>query len=361
MSRGMTEPFPVQLADVSLPFRCVDAGVKPDAHAAEQFHHAWPSYRRWYLHQGEEQRPTYAECRNAIQTWMPELSDDYETFVEAVGGGDLEARFLSHWCPPSLVTACSIGMIDAPLPLLVRNYDYPPALTDALALRTHWSGQSIIGMADCGWGLMDGVNAAGLCIAISFGGRREVGRGFGIGLIVRYLLQVASSTAEAIERAKALPVQMSYNVAMIDASGHRSVLHLAPDRPPRQSHFAYCANRQGTTEWESHAEYCGTVEREEYLASLVAFPWAERHEFESAFLRPPLYRPLHESTWGTVYTASYQPNSGSLTLLWPGESWSLSVHETTGEERPRTVTAMVPDLQATWYETPQPHPMPFLI
>jgi predicted choloylglycine hydrolase len=348
------EPFPVHVADVTLPFRLIEAGIEPGPAAAEQFHRAWPSYRRWFLHDGEEARPSFADCRDAVRSWMPEIYDDYLAFVAAVGGGDLEARFLSHWCPPPLVTACSIALLDVPAPLLVRNYDYPPSLCDALALRTHWSGRSVIGMADCGWGLMDGMNDAGLSIAISFGGRRDVGRGFGIGLVVRYLLQVATTTADAVARLTDLPVQMSYNVAIVDALGDRRVVHVAPDRPATASPFAFAANRQGETEWARHADYCNTVVREDYLASLVSFPLMDGAQLVSAFLRPPLYRPLFESTWGTVYTTSYEPTSGVMTLLWPDDHWAFSVHGTEVGERPRTVAALLPDLSAIRGETPHP-------
>ncbi len=348
------EPFPVRIADVTLPFRCVDAGSHPGVAAAEQFRLAWPSYRRWFLHDGEEARPSFADCRDAVRSWMPEIYDDYLAYVDAVGGGDLEARFLSHWCPPPLVTACSIAMLGAPAPLLLRNYDYPPSLCDALALRTHWSGRSVIGMADCGWGLMDGMNDAGLSIAISFGGRRDVGRGFGIGLVVRYLLQVAATTAEAVARLADLPVQMSYNVAMVDALGDRRVVQVAPDRPPRTSPFAFAANRQGETEWPRHAEYCNTVEREDYLSSLLSFPLTDHEGLVSAFLRPPLYRPLVESTWGTVYSAAYEPQTGAMTLLWPDDAWTMSVHGSDEGERARTVAALLPDLSAIRGEAPHP-------
>jgi predicted choloylglycine hydrolase len=337
------EPFPVHVADVELPFRCADAGTAPGVVAAEEFLRAWPSYRRWFLHKGEAERPSYAEGRQAIRTHMPELLADYDGFVESVGGGDLEARFLSHWCPPPLVAACSIAMITAPHPMLIRNYDYPPSLCDALALRTHWSGRSVIGMADCGWGLMDGINDAGLAIAISFGGRRAVGRGFGIGLVVRYLLQVCTSTVEAVERLVGLPVQMSYNVALIDAHGDHRIVQTRPDLPPVVTDRLSCANRQGATEWELHADYCNTEAREERLTSLVTFPLIESDDLVSAFLRPPLYRSLVESTWGTVYTAAYAPTSGGLTLLWPDDHWSLSVHGDEVGSRPRRVLALLPE------------------
>jgi predicted choloylglycine hydrolase len=337
------EPFPVHVADLELPFRCVDAGSSPGAVAAAEFARAWPSYRRWFLHEGEEARPSYPASRAAVARWMPELIDDYDAFVEAVGGGDLEARFLSHWCPPSLVAACSIAMIGGPRPMLIRNYDYPPSLCDALALRTHWSGRAVLGMSDCGWGLMDGINDAGVSVAISFGGRRAVGKGFGIGLVVRYLLQLASTTQEAVDLLSGIPVQMSYNIAVLDAQGVHRIVRVAPDRAAEVTSDLSCANRQGATEWPLHAEYCNTVEREEQLTALVNFPLIESDDLVSAFLRPPIYRSLAASTWGTVYTAAYAPATGGLTLLWPDDHWSLSVHGEDEGVRPRQVLALMPD------------------
>jgi predicted choloylglycine hydrolase len=355
------EPFPVHVADVELPFRCVDAGAVPGVAATAEFARSWPAYRRWYLHEGERSRPSYAACRDAVRTHLPELAADYSAFVDAVGGGDLEARFLSHWCPPPLVAACSIAMLGAPAPVLLRNYDYPPMLCDALALRTHWSGRSIIGMSDCGWGLMDGVNDAGLAVSISFGGRREVGDGFGIGLIVRALLQSAATTVEAVDRLVRIPVQMSYNVAIVDAIGDRRVVHIAPDRPARISYDVTVANRQGQTEWPEHAEYCNTVEREQRLVELAEALTVSAQDLEGAFLTPPLFRPLIDSTWGTVYTVAYEPLSGAMTLLWPDDRWDLSVHAFDEGLRPRHVRALVPEPVHVRTEVPRQEGTLFLL
>ena len=143
----------VRIRDVVLPFRLVDAGTAPGSAFAAEFAAAWSAYRGWYLREGEQARPTYAESREAVGRHLPELLDDYDRAVEVVGGGDLEARLLSQWCPPPAVAACSIAMLAAPEPYLVRNYDYPPLLFDALALRTRWSGRAVLGMADLGLGL----------------------------------------------------------------------------------------------------------------------------------------------------------------------------------------------------------------
>lgn len=354
------EEFDVHVAPIDLPFRSVDAGSRPGSVVAGEFAKAWPAYRRWYLHEGEQARPSYAECRGAIRRWMPELAADYDDLVDVVGGTDLEARFLSHWCPPPLVAACSMVIQSRPEPTLIRNYDYPPLLSDALALRTHWSGTSVLGMADCGWGLMDGVSDRGLAISIAFGGRRNVGTGFGIGLVVRYLLQVSNSTSEAVARLERVPVQMSYNVAIVDATGDHRVVHVAPDRPAVVTPAAFAANRQGETEWPEHAEYCNTVEREEVLASLVG-TGADVTRLRERFLAPPLHRSLLESTWGTLYTATYSPVTGGLILSWPDDEWFLSVHGDQCAIRPRTVYALVPESRVLRSEEPHRTRVPMVM
>ena len=355
------EPFPVHIADVLLPFRCVDAGLSPDASIAAEFARSWPSYRRWFLLEGEEPRPSYGESRDALARYMPELLGDYDAYVEAVGGGDLEARFLSHWCPPALASACSLAMLPGPRPAMVRNYDYPPALSDVLALRTHWSGRSILGMSDCGWGLMDGINDQGLTVSLAFGGRRVAGQGFGIGLVMRYLLQTCTTTAEAISRLSAVPVHLAYNVAILDAWGDARIAQVGPDRPLAVTGGHSAGNRQGDTTWPEHAAYCNTVEREETLAALVLDAQLTPEHLAEAFLVPPLYRPLSESLWGTVYTAAYAPQQGTLTLLWPGDHWMLSVYGDVEGEHPREVAALVPDATEVHLEVAQPERMLFLV
>lgn len=335
------EDLPVHPENIVIPFRSVDAGHAPGAAIEREFRYAWPAYRRWYLHEGEARRPTYAECRRAIRRHLPELLAEYDAVVAAVGGGDLQARFLSHWNPPPLATACSLAVWPGPEPALMRNYDYPPSLCDALALRTHWQGRTILGMADCAWGLVDGMNDAGLAIATAFGGRRVVGSGFGIGLVIRYLLTVCSTTAEVAARLESLPVQMSYNLGVVDATADARMLAIAPDRPVWQLPGLSAANRQGETEWPEHADYCGTVDREWALTRLLDGPEVTEAALEEAFVHPPLHRPLDASTWGTVYTAVY--TRGGLTLRWPDDSWHVPLNGSSQEEHPRMATVLVPD------------------
>ena len=89
----------------------------------------------------------------------------------------------------------------------------------------------MLGTGDCLWGLVDGVNDDGLAVSLTFGGRREVGEGFGIPLVIRYLLEVAGDVAEGIEVLRRLPHQISYNVTLCDRSGRVATVMVAPDRP----------------------------------------------------------------------------------------------------------------------------------
>ena len=79
-----------------------------------QFERLWPAYRSWYLRSGMVDRPSYVESRRALREHMPELVPVWEQLVELAGGGDVESRFLSLWCPPPYIAGCSQAVwIDA--------------------------------------------------------------------------------------------------------------------------------------------------------------------------------------------------------------------------------------------------------
>ena len=92
----------------------------------------------------------------------------------------------------------------------------------------------------------------------------------------------------------------------------------------------------------------------------MTFPLIESDDLVSAFLRPPLYRSLVESTWGTVYTAAYAPLLGAMTLLWPDDQWALSVHGDEIGEPARDGAALLPDLSALRTEAHRPQGRFFL-
>jgi predicted choloylglycine hydrolase len=246
----------------------------------------------------------------------------WERLVELAEGDALAARFLSGWCPPRYLVACSQAAWAGPDGVwLVRNYDLDPNLNEATLWRTRWLGREVLGMGECLAGLSDGLNDAGLAVSLAFGGRRVLGPGFGIPVVLRYVLEVAGNTREAVAILARVPVHMAYNVTLIDAGGEARTLHLAPDRPAEVASPAIATNHQGRIEWPELARFARTEERHAALAALVAGPTRPGTERAAAFLAPPLYATDFSRGFGTVYTAAWRPDAGEVTLRWPGRSW----------------------------------------
>ncbi len=344
------EPVPHEAA---VTFRSL-VEERPDAAVRELFGAAWPSYRRWFLRDGEHARPSYAHCLRALRTYVPELVPAYERLVESVGGGDLEARFLSLWEPTPFFSGCSIAALPGTEPGLVRNYDYVPALCETTLLTTRFDHTRTMAMTDCTWGVLDGVNGDGLAVALAFGGRRAVGRGFAITLLLRYLLEVCADVPQAIEAAWAVPVNLAYNVILADATGDSALLQLSPDHDPVISRgTVFAGNRQGKTEWHEHAVMTETVAREGAMAAALAESDLDRMRLEQVFLAEPVYRPHLRHTWGTVYTASYDPAARSVRLLWPDDVWEVRLAMPEAGERTRHTAVAMPSLFERSFDVPR--------
>jgi predicted choloylglycine hydrolase len=309
---------------IKLTFNAIDE-TGPGRRWAELFQRLWPAYRQWWLSGGDEARPPYLECRNAIREHMPEMLELYDQLVELAGGSDQAARFLSLYSPPPYLSGCSQAVWPGTEPLLVRNYDYSPRAFDAVLLRTHWQGRRVLGMSDCLIGLLDGINDAGLAVSLTFGGRRAVGSGFGIPIVLRYILQTCTTVGEATAVLQRIPCHMAYNVTVLDSARQHKTVFVSPDRPATVTDAAVATNHQHEVEWSEHATATGSVEREAYLLErLLRHPEKEK-KFLAAFHRPPLYSLNFDRGFGTLYTAVYRPEARALELTWPGFAWRQSL------------------------------------
>jgi len=297
---------------------------QPGPKWAALFDDYWPAYKKWWSREGLTTRPTYLETRRALGAHMPEIVPLWEQLCDLAGGGDLSARFLGFFGPPPYLSGCSQAVWSGDEPLLVRNYDYSPDAFDAVILRTAWQGRQVMGLTDGLFGLIDGVNDAGLAVSLTFGGRREIGPGFGVPLILRYVLQVCSNVAEAIDALRRIPCHMSYNVTVLDADRQFRTVYLAPDRDSIVTRAAVATNHQEHVEWKSHARFTASVERERFLLQRLALRKEPADKFVASFLRPPLYSTAFAAGFGTLYTAVYQPRAGRLKMLWPDHVWEFS-------------------------------------
>ena len=302
---------------------------KPGPKWAGLFAEYWPAYSRWWLKDGVSARPTYAASRAALKKHMPEILPLYDELVEVAGGGDLAARFLSFYCPPAYLSGCSQAIWPGREPVMVRNYDYLPSAFDSIVLHTRWQGRRVMGVSDGLIGLVDGVNEAGLAISLTFGGRRVIGEGFGVPLILRYVLQTCDTAEEAGEVLARVPTHMSYNVTVLDSRRHYLTAMLSPDRPAQITHAAVATNHQDGVEWVSHARFTATVERERYLLQRLTLHRDPQEKFIAHFLKPPLYSTAFDAGFGTLYTAVYRPRKRQMEIRWPGTVWSQSIRDFT--------------------------------
>ncbi len=300
--------------------------AQPGPKWAGLFHEYWPSYYRWWLREGAEARSSYLDGLRALKIHMPEMLPLYEELCDLAGGGDHASRFLSFYRPPPYLSGCSQAIWPGKEPVLVRNYDYNPRAFDSLILRTEWQGRAVMGTSDGLWGLLDGINDAGLSLSLTFGGRRVVGDGFGVPLILRYVLQTCETAKEAGEVLSRLPTHMSYNITVIDKKRNFLTALMAPDRPTIITHAAVATNHQERVEWESHARFTATVERERFLLQRLTLHVEPIEKFVGAFLRPPLHSSAYDKGFGTLYTSIYYPKRLQMGLLWPTGTWPLDLN-----------------------------------
>jgi predicted choloylglycine hydrolase len=291
----------------------------------------WPGWRSWFMARGGARAPKLADAGRALRRHMPEMEPLWQRLVDTADGDDDLARFLSFWTPPRYLVSCSQAVIvDDDGPLLIRNYDLDPDLNESTMLHSAWRGRRVMGMVEGLAGLADGMNDAGLAASLTFGGRTVSGRGFGIPLIMRYLLEVCNDTADAVELLRAVPCHMSYNVTVADRSGRWATVFLAPDRPAIVTDRRAATNHQLAVEWPRHGRVSRTLERERHLDRLLAGGRLTGADATAEFKRGPLFSTGYAKAFGTVYTAAYRPATGEATLSWregPAQTWNMRAFE----------------------------------
>ncbi len=291
------------------------------------FEASWPACRRWFLKEGDSARPNYLACERALKQHMPELVPTYQRLVELSGGSDQAARMLSLYNPTPFMTGCSQAVWTRDKPFLVRNYDYHAGFWEARLWHSDWNGRQVIAMIDCLWGVLDGINDCGLAVSLAFGGRKVVGDGFGIPVILRYVLEFCETTEQAIESLGRIPCHMAYTVTILDESGTHCTIFLSPDREPAVSRYPLATNHQVSVEWDEHERVTASVDRAHFLSIRLQDEEETAGRFVDRFLEPPLYQSRHTQGWGTLYTTVYHPVDRQCTLRWPGFSLEQAISQ----------------------------------
>ena len=306
---------------MTLTFDAVDEAA-PGPKWAARWQRSWPAYEAWFTLRGGDRGPSREDCKAALKRYMPELIPVFDRLVLIAGGSDRAVRFLSTWCPPTYLGGCSIAAIaDSGDVRLVRNYDLSPELNEGLLLRTEWTGRAVMGMVEFLWGLSDGINDAGLTVALAYGGRSETGTGFGVTTILRYILETCDTVPEALKVLERVPSHMAYNLVLGDAAGRTASVELSPGGGVAVMPTAIATNHQSTPTRADRPAFTRSFERHAHLDRLRVAPRRLNREF----LRAPLLQDRYREGFGTLFTAEYDPVARTLGLTMKGQRWDQSL------------------------------------
>ncbi len=307
----------------------------------QNFNLHWPAYRSWY----KSKKKTGINPENLriaekkLKNVMPEIVPIYQQLKHLTNDDPTASQFLTMYQPPAYLINCSQAVFFDPEPMLIRNYDLNPELSENTIFHTDWLDRKIISTNECLWGADDGINDAGLAISLTFGGRKAVGDGFGIPIILRYVLQTCETVKQAIKELKRVPSHMSYNITVLDKSGNYATIFVTPDQDAIITKQRVATNHQQNIEWQEQAVFSKTLERKEYLAKLILesshsvipakagiqkYTSDDEQSIINNFLQLPLYSTNYQQNFGTVYTAVYKPQSSSMTYHWPNQNWQHS-------------------------------------
>ncbi len=293
---------------------------KPSEKWRNRFHESWPRYRDWYLSQGEDARPSIETARMAIRQHMPELLSIYDRVCDIVEPDTLAQRALSLFKMPPVIAGCSVAIAPTETPILVRNYDLTPDFFERTVLHSRWLENDVIATSE-GWiGCLDGVNSEGLAVALTFGGRLDYGEnGFQTPMLLRYVLEICSTTTQALQTLKRLPLQMVSNVVILDKSGDHAVAYLSPDREMAVRRVPISTNHQLALEWPEGNQWSETAVRADHLTKIRS-EYIQLNSFIAEFHQKPLYRTAYDEGLGTLYTVVINPEAQIVEYHWPNES-----------------------------------------
>lgn len=302
-------------------FRAIEVGDGDDGRWAAYARGLWPRMQGLLTEEG--QTPEGADrVRALFRAHLPELVPVLDRLVGQLDRPAAEA-FLTHAALRPFSPGCTqIGRSGT----LLRNYDLRPDQCEGTIASSCFL-RPVIGMQDMLWGLLDGMNDAGLAVSLTWGGRSAYGRGVSILIIVRYLLETCDTVDQAVDRLQSLPVAVPQNLTLVDRTTAVTVF-VGPDISPTAAPDACAANHQHLPVTDEQERATRTQERLRAIRAAGVD--------EAAMLRPPLYRSVDEQGVRTLYTARYQPVEGQVTYFWPGESWPQSFGDFT--PGPRTVT-----------------------
>jgi predicted choloylglycine hydrolase len=297
------------VGDVQKVFRAIDVGDGSDGR--------WGAHLRTLFPEAEERLSDAGRtadgarrARTLFEEHLPELVPLLDRLADQVDRPHARTLLTMAAVTPFFAACTQAGGNGR----LLRNYDFRPDDCEGAIVRSRFL-RPVIGMQEGGWGLLDGMNDAGLAVSLTFGGRLVSGPGFAVNIVLRLLLETCRTVTEAVERLRTIPIMIPWNVTLVDADRAVTV-YLGPDIELTEAPDACAANHQ-------HLPVSAEDERGTRTQERLAAIRAAGGDV-SAMLRPPLYESTFDDGYGTLYTADYQPTRRRVSYSWPGQTWHQS-------------------------------------
>jgi len=161
------------------------------------------------------------------------------------------------------------------------------------------------------------MNEHGLSVSLTYGGSDSIKEGFGIPIILRYILEFCKTTQEAIEVLQRVPTNMAYNITLVDAIQHIATVELNPLNTPKITPKPFAVNQQGDFDISSYALFSNSFERKQTLIDRLYDPLMTLDAFIDGFEYDPLFSNDYANHFGTLYTAIYNPYLKAMEYRWP--------------------------------------------
>ena len=186
-------------------------------------------------------------------------------------------------------------------------------------MKTRWHDTQVIATTDCLWGVLDGMNEYGLSVSLSFGGTWIVTEGFGMPIILRYILEFCTTVDEAVKVLCRVPTHMAYNIMLLDAYGQVRTVELTPFCKPNITYKPFAVNHQGNFALTNYAMFSHSYERQQFIVSKLFDPLTNIESFVNSFEYTPLFTSNYAQEFGTLYTAVYNPQLLAMEYRWPNQ------------------------------------------
>lgn len=309
----------------NLIFEAVDYGKPGSAAWADRARDLWPYTVRTWAGGSAPSPEVEADALGQFAEHLPELVPVLDALAGPLDEPGAAAVLSLVTFKPFFVSCSQSGVAGA----LVRNYDFDPDMCERTIARTEYL-RPVIGVNEGLWGMLDGMNDAGLAVSLTFGGRPVHGPGMCIAIVVRYLLETCDTVDEAWRRLQRIPVSTAQNLTLVDPEQAMSV-HVGPDIPATRAAGACVTNHQMEPVSDEYERNSHTLERLATISAATAEAAEASDKAEpveklvEAMLRPPLHTIDLSSGLGTLYTAAYRTAEGRVSYRWPGsEPWEQS-------------------------------------